>query len=529
MSNYLLSNSNIDIISTEISAFLEKCKVERKDAMRIKLAAEETLIRNQERFGEEQEVVLVCRKRFGRPRIEIRVPGVPFNSLEQTDASEETSAVLQGILVNMGFAPVWEYKNGINTIIFAPKAKPPSQIMQLVISVTAALICGGLSMFLPESTRLAFSANLIVPVFDTFMGLLSAIAGPMIFLSVAWGIYSIGDTSTLGTIGKRMIKRFMAMNFIVSILCTLAVLPIFPLSLDGNASFDFQALLKMILGIVPSNLFKPFVEGNPLQIIFVAIAIGLAMLILGHKTTAAAKILEQSNYIVQFLMEIISKFVPAFVFGSIFNMILSGNFSALVKAYKVLPVMVLAQTIAAAIYVLLIFLRKKVSPTVLLSKTFPTFLIALTTASSAAAFSTNVEACEKKLGIDKRIVNFGVPLGQMAFFRPGYSMMFMVVALCMAEIYGVSIAPTWLLTAVIISLILALAAPPIPGGPITCFTMLFAQLNIPIEALPLIIALNVLMDFFGTAFNLLCLQTELVELAGDLNMLDYDKLRKPMK
>ena len=51
MSNYLLSNSNIDIISTEISAFLEKCKVERKDAMRIKLAAEETLIRNQERFG----------------------------------------------------------------------------------------------------------------------------------------------------------------------------------------------------------------------------------------------------------------------------------------------------------------------------------------------------------------------------------------------------------------------------------------------------------------------------------------------
>ena len=53
MANYLLTNSNIDIISAEISAFLDKCKVERKDAMRIKLAAEETLIRNQERFGEE--------------------------------------------------------------------------------------------------------------------------------------------------------------------------------------------------------------------------------------------------------------------------------------------------------------------------------------------------------------------------------------------------------------------------------------------------------------------------------------------
>jgi hypothetical protein len=59
--------------------------------------------------------------------------------------------------------------------------------------------------------------------------------------------------------------------------------------------------------------------------------------------------------------------------------------------------------------------------------------------------------------------------------------------------------------------------------------MLFVQLNIPSEAIPLIIALNVITEFFGTAVNLLCLQTDLVELAGDLNMLDYDKLRKDMK
>jgi hypothetical protein len=37
------------------------------------------------------------------------------------------------------------------------------------------------------------------------------------------------------------------------------------------------------------------------------------------------------------------------------------------------------------------------------------------------------------------------------------------------------------------------------------------------------------MEFFATAVNLLCLQTELVELAGDLNMLDYNKLREEMK
>ena len=64
-------------------------------------------------------------------------------------------------------------------------------------------------MLLPDGVRLAISEELITPVFGSFMGLLSAISGPLIFLSVAWGIYSIGDTATLGTIGKRMISRIL--------------------------------------------------------------------------------------------------------------------------------------------------------------------------------------------------------------------------------------------------------------------------------------------------------------------------------
>ena len=54
--------------------------------------------------------------------------------------------------------------------------------------------------------------------------------------------------------------------------------------------------------------------------------------------------------------------------------------------------------------VLWISSRKKLSPLLLIKKAFPTFLIALTTASSAAAFSTNVKDANKKLGIDKNLV-----------------------------------------------------------------------------------------------------------------------------
>ena len=76
---------------------------------------------------------------------------------------------------------------------------------------------------------------------------------------------------------------------------------------------------------------------------------------------------------------------------------------------------------------------------VFLKKVFPVFLIGLTTASSAAAFLENRKVCEEKLGIDKKIVNIGVPLGQV-IFMPGFSVLYFVMGICMAEIYGVKIS-----------------------------------------------------------------------------------------
>lgn len=96
----------------------------------------------------------------------------------------------------------------------------------------------------------------------------------------------------------------------------------------------------------------------------------------------------------------------------------------------------------------------------------------------------------------------------------------------MAEIYGVTVSPAWLAMAGLIAIVLAVAAPPIPGGALTCYTILFVQLKIPMEAVAITIALNVILEFITTAVNLFCLQAELVELAAGLDMLDVGKLRE---
>lgn len=118
--------------------------------------------------------------------------------------------------------------------------------------------------------------------------------------------------------------------------------------------------------------------------------------------------------------------------------------------------------------------------------------------------------------------NFGCPAKEPEMM---FKLLFLCAAFGMAENYGVAITPVWMLTAFIISIVLAIAAPPVPGAALTCYTILFIQLGIPSEAVAVVITLNVILEFVTTAVNLFCLQTELVELSGSLKVLDTDCLR----
>ena len=78
---------------------------------------------------------------------------------------------------------------------------------------------------------------------------------------------------------------------------------------------------------------------------------------------------------------------------------------------------------------------------------------------------------------------------------------------------------------ILVCSLISMAAPPIPGGTMTCCTILFAQMGLPEELLPLAIGVNLLLEFPMTAVNLTCLQSELVLASAQLGMLDGERLR----
>ena len=522
---YLLTNESVDIISELVSVFLKDLNMEAKNCQRIRIFVEEILLDWQAHFSDQTTCKIRMGKRLQRPFIHLEIEGDSCNPLEKN--TEEFGDYRNRLLANMGLAPTFSYKGGKNIISFRLKKAKANPLVSLVVAACAGILVGAFGLWIPNVMRLSILEYLLTPIYDTFFNILGCIAGPMVFLSVAWGIYGIGDTATFGRIGKRMIIHFVVMVFLISSVCVLLSMPFFSLNLVSQSSGTSQlsSLFQLILSFVPSDIVTPFQEGNSMQIILLAAAVGISLLILGQQTDAVALAIEQINYVVQFLMEIISKLVPYFVFIVLVQMIWSDTLDVVLSAWKPMGVFLIISVIVAAAMIFIAAGYVKISPLMLLKKCMPAFMIGVTTASSAAAFGTCTNICETKLGVSSHITSFGIPLG-FVMFPPGTAMYFLIICIYTAEAYQVESSVIWFVLAIFSAAILAIAAPPIPGSTLTCYTILFSQLGLPTEALVVALALDVLCDFVATGVNMLCLQMELVIQSKQMGILNETFLRK---
>ena len=522
MEQYNFSNSNIDRACEEVGAFLAKVGVERREALRTKLSFEEVLLEYQSKFGEEATFRIRLIKRLSSIKVEIIVEGESYNALAK---NSDEGDVIQGLLAGIGLAPTWNYKNGKNYIVFIPKKKQLSGTVKMVVAVGLAVLVGLLLNLLPDGVRAGANDYVLTPVTDAFMGLISAVSGPLIFLSVLGSICSMGNMETLGKIGSKTIKIILLYMTVIAIVITAFACLFYPVGMGGGGVSDFSQILDLIYDIIPSNLFEPFVTGNALQLIFIALIVGLAMLVLSSRVNGIFNLVEQLGSIVQTLMSGLSSMLPVLIFVLFTGMISNGKLGAILSSWKIVLVIVLMAALSLVLIVVKIALVQKISPVLVFKKAWPTLMICLTTASSAAAFSTNVRDANKKLGIDKKLVDFGIPLGQV-LFMPGFVALLFGMAVGFAQTCHIEITLPWVIIGCFTSLLVSFAVPPVPGGAMMGFTVVFAQLGVPMEVMGVAIAINAITDFPCTACNVSSWQLTMIDVADSLDMLDKETLRK---
>lgn len=522
MEQYNFSNSSINLACEDVGKFLASADVERREALRIQLTFEEALLKYQEKLGENAGFKVRLIKILSSIKVEIIVPGASYDVL---GSEAEEDEIVRGLLSGIGLAPTWSYKNGRNHIIFIPKKKPLSGTAKMVAAIVLAVISGMILNLLPDGIRMGANDFVLTPMTSAFTGLISAVSGPLIFLSVLGSICSMGNMDTFGKIGSKTIKVIIFYMTVICILMTAFGAMFYTVELGSSETSSFSQVIDLVYDIIPSNLFEPFVTGNTLQLIFISIMTGLAMLTLSTRVSKIFELVEQLTTIVQTIMATLSSMLPLMLYILFTGMISNGNLGTILGSWKSIVVIILLMMLYYVINLFRIAFKKKVSPRILWKKTMPTFMIAFTTASSAAAFTTNVKDANKRLGIDKKLVEFATPLGQVLFMPAFLAMLFGTEA-SLAEACNIPITIPWLVIGLVTNLLVAFAVPPIPGGAAMGFAVVFAQLGIPVEMMAIAIAINALPDFPATAVHASGWQLTLIDVAESLDLLDEETLRK---
>ena len=420
----------------------------------------------------------------------------------------------------------WRYRNGANLVTFTvAKKQKINRIMTILIGVLVGGAIGFLIKAIATDSATVIYAKILTPITNAFTGLLCVMATLMCFGSIALGIVRLGDISTFSTVGKRMIRSFLLVAFILTLVNTAWLVPGMTFGMSADMSIDFYDFWEIIIGFVPNNILSPILEFNSVHIIIIGLMFGIAMLKMGRKADRLTEVFDEVNTVAVLSNSYLNRFIAVYVGLMVCTQVLSAQSSLIISYAKLILIVAIGEAVTMIAYTIVVCLKLKVSVRTFVHKLLPAFMISLSSASVGAAFVTTIDTLIGDLGVDDNFAPLSYNLGGI-LFRPGYCIVFTACSLFTANLVGIQVTWAWLFAAFLLSFILSVATPPVIGGTTVCFSILFSQLGIRAEALSIIISINAILEFLTVAVNNYCLQCQITLLGNSLGKINLERLRK---
>lgn len=341
-----------------------------------------------------------------------------------------------------------------------------------------------------------------------FVNSLKMLVVPLVFCSITVGITSLGNLSLMGRVGlKAIIIYLLTTAFAITLALIFAIFiePGQGYEIDSSIQFSAKeapSLSSVLTSIVPSNPILAMADGEMLQIILFAIILGIAITITGNKAESFKKGIISLNEIMMSMVTIIMKFAPLGVFCLIAKTFATQGIDMIIP----LASYFFTVTIVLILHVLLTYsaflkLIGKVSPFLFLKKMRTAIVFAFSTASSNATIPVTLNTVEKRLGVDKSVASFTVPLGA-TINMDGTAIMQGVATVFIASVYMVDLTIGDYLTVVLTATLASIGTAGVPGVGLIMLTMVLTQVGLPVEGVALIIGIDRLLDMMRTAVNI---------------------------
>ncbi len=364
-------------------------------------------------------------------------------------------------------------------------------------------------------------ARFIEPVGTIFLRLITMIVVPLVLVSLMLGTASLGDIRKLGRIGLKTIVYFMITTMIaISIGLVLAnvVNPGYGLNeqvkeelyknYESKAQIGIQRMeekpsaLDVLVNIVPTNPLKSLVEGNMLQVIFLALLFGIILtLIKKERAEPLIKFLEGLNDAIIQVVHIAMRLAPYGVLALIAAVIGQYGVQILVTLLKYSLVVVGGLVIYTfSINSLTVGFLGRLNPLRFYKGVKEAMIIAFSTSSSNAALPVSLE-CVEYIGVPREYSSFVIPLGA-TINMDGTALYQGVAAVFIAQIYGVPLGIMDQLTIVLMATLASVGAAGVPAAGIITLAMVLRQIGVPLEGIALILGVDRFLDMCRTTTNI---------------------------
>lgn len=354
-----------------------------------------------------------------------------------------------------------------------------------------------------------------------FIGMLKTIAMPLVFTSIISAVSSIKNLQEVKKI------FFKAMMYVVILTFTSALVAVSVFSVSQkfmskqkieislneesaevmgrveNAAQDKMTFRKYVMKTVPSNFFKPFVEGNMLSALIITIFFGIAVIILNDEQRSFVHKLFSIFYSIIFnIVKIVLKIMPLAIWA--FAVKMAADFKNLSTIGDVI-IYIMSILIANAIQILIViplFLKfKKINPIKLFKNVSEGLNIAFMSKSSAVSMPVNIKCFEEK--IVKKECNttrFLFPLCTPLNMNSSSAFIATTVLFLMSY-YGMEYSLLSKIGLLFVSTFVVMGNSTIPMATFILTTSFLANLNIPSEMMGIILPFYAMIDPIEATLN----------------------------
>lgn len=374
---------------------------------------------------------------------------------------------------------------------------------------------------LAHASRFIRNANLFVG--DLFMRSLRFIAVPIVLFSLVVGVSTLNNLTKLSRIGGKTIAIYLvttAVAISIGLLIANIARPgsFVPQETRDRLLVDYQAeaqddmqtaaaaegmsAWERIVDLIAANPFQAIAEGNMLQIVMLALLIGIGLsLILPSEAKPVVDFCDGMTKAVIKLVELLMLTAPIAVFALIVKVIADLGLEVLgaLAVYSLCVVGGLALMVFV-VYPIVLKVFTGVGPARFYKAIAPAQLLAFSSASSSATLPVTMECVEKRLGVNDEVSSFVLPLGA-TINMDGTALYQGVAAVFIAQLYSMNLGIGDQLAIVGTATLASIGTAGVPGAGVIMLVIVLQSVGVPLEGIAAILGVDRLLDMCRTTCN----------------------------